>query len=85
MNQVLTRIILLLAYNWQAIPKAAKLAIILGSLAGLQGVGIWLFLREDSRRQLGEAVCLLGTMVFGAGIWLVAQVYHKFNTYPSAA
>ena len=85
MNQVLTRIILLLAYNWQAIPKAAKLGIILAGLAGLRRGGIWLFLREDSRRQLGEAICLLGTMVFGAGIWLVAQVYYGLNTCPSAA
>jgi uncharacterized membrane protein len=76
-------VILLLAYNWQAIPKAAKLAVIFGGLCGLHGVGIWLFLRDDWRRQLGEAVSLLGTMLFGAGIWLVAQIYHIEEHYPN--
>jgi len=76
-------VILLLAYNWQAIPKAAKLAVIFGGLGGLHGAGIWLFLRDDWRRQLGEAVSLLGTMLFGAGIWLVAQIYHIEEHYPN--
>jgi len=76
-------VILLLAYNWQAIPKAAKLGVIFGGLGGLHGAGIWLFLRDDWRRQLGEAVSLLGTMLFGAGIWLVAQIYHIEEHYPN--
>jgi uncharacterized membrane protein len=76
-------VILLLAYNWHAIPKAAKLAVIFGGLGGLHGAGIWLFLRDDWRRQLGEAVSLLGTMLFGAGIWLVAQIYHIEEHYPN--
>ena len=43
-------VILLLAYNWHAIPKAAKLAVIFGGLAGLHAAGIWFFLRDDWRR-----------------------------------
>jgi len=76
-------LILLLAYNWHAIPKVAKLAVILGGLGALHGVGIWLFLRPDWRQQLGEAVTVLGTMFFGAGIWLVAQIYHIDEHYPN--
>jgi len=76
-------VILLLAYNWQAIPKFAKLAIILGSLAGLHASGLWLWTRGDGRRPVGEAVCLFGTMLFGAGIWLVAQIYHIDEHYPN--
>lgn len=76
-------VILLLAYNWQAIPKFAKLGIILGSLVGLQTGGLWLFQRGESRRPVGEAVCVLGTMLFGAGIWLVAQIYHIDEHYPN--
>jgi uncharacterized membrane protein len=75
--------ILLLAYNWHAISKAIKLAVILGGLGGLHGAGIWLFLRQDGRRPLGEAVSVLGTMLFGAGIWLVAQIYHIEEHYPN--
>lgn len=76
-------VILLLAYNWQAIPKPAKLAVIFAGLAGLHAAGLWLFQRRDGRRQVGEAVCLLGTMLFGAGIWLVAQIYHIEEHYPN--
>jgi len=76
-------VILLFAYNWEAMPKAAKLAVIFAALAGAHGTGLALFRCDDWRRQIGEAVCLLGTMLFGAGIWLVAQVYHIDEHYPN--
>lgn len=75
-------IILLLAYNWQAIPRGIKLAIILGSIAAAHGTGLTL-IRKRQRPALGEAICLLGTMLFGAGIWLIAQVYHIDEHYPN--
>ena len=77
-------IILLLAYNWEAIPKYAKLAIIIGSLAAIQTGGIKLVVGSERFRALGEGICLLGTMVFGAGIWLVAQIYHIDEHFPNA-
>jgi uncharacterized membrane protein len=76
-------VILLLAYNWQAIPKAAKLAIIFLGLAGLHAGGIRLCLQGERWRQVGEALCVLGTMFFGAGIWLVAQIYHINEHFPN--
>ena len=76
-------IILLLAYNWQEIPRGGKLAIIFGGLAALHAAGIWLFQRGEWWRQVGDAVCLLGSMLFGAGIWLVAQIYHIQEHYPN--
>jgi uncharacterized membrane protein len=77
-------VILLLAYNWAAIPKFGKLSLIIGSLTAVHAVGLGLFLRSSRWRALGETVCLLGTMLFGAGIWLVAQVYHIAEHYPTA-
>ncbi|MCX6998660.1 MAG: DUF2157 domain-containing protein [Kiritimatiellaeota bacterium] len=76
-------IILLFAYNWAAIPKAAKLAMVFGALGGLHGAGLRLFLATP-QRNLGEGLCLLGTMLFGAGLWLVAQIYHIEEHYPTA-
>jgi uncharacterized membrane protein len=76
-------IILLFAYNWQAIPRAAKLLIVFGSLAAAHATGLWLFIRRPRFRGLGEAICVLGTMLFGAGIWLVAQIYHIDEHYPN--
>ena len=77
-------VILLLAYNWAAIPKFGKLTLIFGALAATHAAGLWLFRRTSGWRRLGEAVCLLGTMLFGAGIWLVAQIYHIDEHFPNA-
>jgi len=76
-------IILLFAYNWHAIPKAGKLGIVFGSLLAAHAAGVMLMRATDWRCQLGEAVSLLGTMLFGAGIWLVAQIYNIDEHYPT--
>lgn len=76
-------IILLFAYNWAAMPKFAKLGVVFGVLAAAHGGGLRLR-RQEATRGFGEALSLLGTMLFGAGIWLVAQVYHISAHYPNA-
>jgi uncharacterized membrane protein len=76
-------VILLFAYNWQAIPKAGKLAVIFLSILASHATGLWQFARQDWRRPLGEALTLLGTMLYGAGIWLVAQIYHIDEHFPN--
>ncbi len=76
-------IILLLAYNWDDIPKAAKLGVIFGTVAAAHGAGLWLRGKGDWRAGLGEAFFLLGSMIFGAGIWLVAQIYNIDEHYPN--
>ncbi len=77
-------VILLLAYNWDAIPKFAKLAIILGAVAVTHLTGLWLKLGAERTRALGEGISLLGSMLFGAGIFLVAQIYHIDEHFPNA-
>jgi len=75
-------IILFFAYNWEALPKAAKLGLVFVSLIAAHGAGIWTGARADGPRHLSEALHVLGTMLFGAGIWLVAQIYHIDGHYP---
>jgi uncharacterized membrane protein len=77
-------IVLLFAYNWQYMSKAAKLSVVFSSLVIFQAVGIWLFLRSERFCGVGEALTVLGSMLFGAGIWLVAQIYHIEEHYPTA-
>jgi uncharacterized membrane protein len=77
-------VILLLAYNWDVIPKFGKLGIILAALAGTHAMGIKFALGAPRQRALGEGICLLGTMLFGAGIFLVAQIYHIDEHFPNA-
>jgi uncharacterized membrane protein len=76
-------IILLIAYNWHALPKWAKLLKIAGSVAVAHGAGLWLRGRPDWRAHAGEALGLFGTMMFGAGIWLVAQIYNIDEHFPN--
>ena len=77
-------VILFFAYNWQALPKAAKLALVLGALALAHGSALALARRSNAGRGVVEGLHALGTMLFGAGIWLVAQIYHIDEHYPNA-
>ncbi len=76
-------VILLFAYNWERIPKFAKLAAVFASLAAAHAAGIYFRARQIGKNFLPDAMHLLGTMLFGAGIWLVAQIYHIDEHYPN--
>lgn len=77
-------VILLFAYNWHAMPKLAKLATVFGALAAAHAGGLYLFQSKPRYRAMGEALTVGGTMLFGAGIWLVAQIYHINEHFPTA-
>jgi uncharacterized membrane protein len=77
-------VILFFAYNWHAIPKAAKLALVFGALAAAHGAAMVVARRSDAHHGVVEGLHVLGTMLFGAGIWLVAQIYHIDEHYPNA-
>ncbi|MBI5396755.1 MAG: DUF2157 domain-containing protein, partial [Verrucomicrobia bacterium] len=73
--------ILVIGHNWDAMPRAAKLAVIFGVVIATHAGGLWLRFARDARRA-GEVVTLLGCLFYGAGIWLVAQVFHLDAHYP---
>jgi len=77
-------VILFFAYNWQRMHKFAKLAVIFTALIGAHGAGFWLRRSEGPYHTAGEGLHLAGTMLFGAGIWLIAQIYHIDEHYPNA-
>jgi uncharacterized membrane protein len=77
-------VILFFAYNWQDIPKAAKLALVFGALAAAHGGAMRAARSTQPNRALVEGLQALGTMLFGAGIWLIAQIYHIDEHYPNA-
>lgn len=76
-------VILLFAYNWDEIPKFGKLALVFGAVIAAHTAGLRLLARDGWQPKLGEALSLLGTMFYGAGIWLVAQIYHIDEHYPN--
>lgn len=67
--------LLLIGYNWQAIPSAVKLIIIFAVIGATHGVGFYLRYGLQ-KRTASEVVFFLGCLLYGAGIWLVAQVFH---------
>lgn len=77
-------IILFFAYNWADMHKFVKLALVLGAVLAAHGAGFYLSTSTDAKRGLVESLHVMGTMLFGAGIWLVAQIYHIDEHYPNA-
>lgn len=73
--------LLLIGSNWDEIPRASKLLVIFGSVAATHGYAFYLSAR--SGRSTGtDTLHFLGCLLFGAGIWLVAQVFHINAHYP---
>lgn len=77
-------IILFFAYNWADLPKFAKLALIFTALVVAHVAGLFVSSKHRNNQNLREGFHVLGTLMFGAGIWLIAQVYHIDEHYPNA-
>ena len=64
------------AANWDELSHGARLALLTAALAGSYAAGFQLRDRTGSRPRLGEALYLLGVLLFGASIFLVGQMYN---------
>lgn len=67
-------LLLLVAANWEAIPRLARLIGIVGVIWGAYIAGGVLIMRGAER--LAAAFLVLGTLSFGGAIALVGQMYH---------
>jgi len=76
-------VILFIASNWSEIPRWGKLAIIFSSMIISYGVGFYVRLERENYPKIGAAFILLGSLIFGAGIFLIAQIYHITVHYPN--
>ena len=74
-------VILFFAANWDGIPEFVRLALLLGGIVGLYAAGDRL---TGSRPRIGEALLLLGCLLFGASLFLVGQMYHVDTHDPLA-
>ncbi|MGE5240537.1 MAG: DUF2157 domain-containing protein [Bacteroidota bacterium] len=75
-------IITYFAANWGEIPKLFKLIILFGSMWLAYGAA-WHALRDEHAPLLGQALLLLGVILFGANIMLIAQIYHIDAHFPN--
>ncbi len=75
-------VLLLVGYNWEQLPRAAKLVLVFGTILATYALAFYLRWRTSARR-VADVVFLLGCLFYGAGIWLVAQVFHLDSHYPN--
>ena len=73
--------LLLIGYNWDALPRSTKLVMVLGTVALTHAAGFTLRYKQNALAR-SETVFFLGCLFYGAGIWLIAQVFHLDAHYP---
>ncbi|NQS76749.1 MAG: DUF2157 domain-containing protein [Peptococcaceae bacterium] len=75
-----TGVILFFAANWQAIPPWGKISLVLAPLILFHLAAL---LTHKNYPHLSSTLTLLGCLMFGAGIWLIAQVFHVDVHFPN--
>ncbi len=75
-------VILFFAWNWSSMSHLGKLGVIFTALLTAHTAGA--YYRQRGQTALGEGLSALGTLLFGAGIFLVSQIYHIDEHYPNA-
>lgn len=70
------------AANWQAMPKLVRLAVIFAGLWASFGAAAWL--RSRQHPYFADGALLAGVAIYGAGIMLIAQMYHMDGHPPDA-
>ena len=64
------------ASRWEEIPIPLKMALLFSTLLAFEVAGFYLWKVSGSRRKLGEALVVLGGLVFGANVVLIAQIFN---------
>lgn len=67
-------VISVVAANWEALPAAAKIAGMFAILLGAHAASVWL--ARSGRTRVAHAFSIIGCLTMGAGIGLMAQIYH---------
>lgn len=72
-------IITFVAANWQALSRELKVTLLLSAFAGVNTAGfyLWRHPKETWQHRLGQGLLLLGTLVLGANMALMSQMFHQ--------
>jgi len=72
-------VILFVGSNWEHMARILKVVVVIGAILSSY-IGAWYFKYEPGNRpKLGSALMLLGSLLYGAGIWLISQIFN-FDT-----
>jgi len=70
-----------IAANWQEMTKPIKIFIIVAAML-ISYVAGWYLKEKMNLSKTGEALILLGAIIYGAGIFLIAQMFHIRANWP---
>jgi uncharacterized membrane protein len=73
-------VFLLVGFNWEALTAAGKLAVVFGILISTYAIGIVSWRMGYPR--LAEVIFFVAALLYGAAIWLIAQIFHMSAHYP---
>ena len=68
--------ILFIASNWEVLSDIAKTLILVVATLGAYGVGYYFKYKSGKLPKVGSSLIFLGALLFGATIFLVAQIYN---------
>jgi uncharacterized membrane protein len=70
-----------IAANWQGMDRPIKISVILAAMLASYGAG-WYLKEKANLLKTGGALILLGVIIYGAGIFLVAQMFNIRVNWP---
>ena len=70
-----------IASNWEGMSHFTKLLIIFGIFGGVNLAG---YMLTENNPRTGRSLIYLGTLVYGAGIFLIGQMYNFGGEFPTA-
>jgi uncharacterized membrane protein len=68
--------VLFIASNWDSIPDLVKVLLLLAATFGAYYAGYVLAYQKQNLPKVGNALFFLGALLFGASIFLIAQIYN---------
>ncbi|MBL8030870.1 MAG: DUF2157 domain-containing protein [Candidatus Doudnabacteria bacterium] len=69
------------ASNWQEMGKPLKIVILVAATLGMH-LGGWFAAEKKQYPKLGSSLFLLGTLLFGASVFLVGQIFNASAQWP---
>jgi uncharacterized membrane protein len=76
-------VILFFAANWPKIAAPVKVGALLSAVLACYGAGYYLQFKRTDYPRLGQSLIFLGGLLYGASVWLIAQIFHLDSHYPN--
>ena len=70
-----------IAANWQGLGRVEKIAILILAMLGFYAGG-WFLKEKKHYDKTGNALIFLGSLVYGASVFLIAQMFHVRENWP---